>query len=491
MKVVIACLAVLAVQIVADEAVSEEDVLVLKESNFKETVTENEFVLVEFYAPWCGHCKALAPEYAKAATAHKDQGSAIKLEKVDATEETSLAEENGVRGYPTLKFFRNGEAMDYGGGRTADEIVAWLLKKTGPPAKAVANVDEAKAFIESKSVTIIGFFKDQESADAKEFLAAAGALDDHPFAITSEDAVFSEYSAKDGSIILFKEFDEKKSIFDGEVKKDEIQKFISGNALPLVVDFNHETASKIFSGDIKSHLLIFLSKEAGHYDSYLDIARAVAKDYKGKLLFVTINTDEEDHGRILEFFGMSKEEVPGLRIIKLEEDMAKYKPTSYDITEDNLRTTVDLFLEGKLKQHLLSQDLPEDWDKNPVKVLVSSNFDEIAFDKSKDVLVEFYAPWCGHCKQLAPIYDQLGEKFSDRSDIVVAKMDATVNELEHTKIQSFPTLKLYKKDDNKVVDYNGARTLEALTDFLEGKVEESPEDEEVDEEADVPTKDEL
>lgn len=59
----------------------------------------------------------------------------------------------------------------------------------------------------------------------------------------------------------------------------------------------------------------------------------------------------------------------------------------------NVQEFVGSFIEGKLKQHLLSQDLPEDWDKNPVKVLVSSNFDEVAFNSEKDVLVEFYAPW--------------------------------------------------------------------------------------------------
>jgi len=48
---------------------------------------------------------------------------------------------------------------------------------------------------------------------------------------------------------------------------------------------------------------------------------------------------------------------------------------------------------------------------------------------------------CGHCKQLTPIYEQLGDKYQDNTDVLVAKMDSTVNELEDIKIQSFPTIK--------------------------------------------------
>lgn len=349
------------------------------------------------------------------------------------------------------------------------------MKKTGPAAAELETVEATEKAIEDAQVYVVGFFKDRESELAKAFIGAANSVDEYQFGVTSSDEVAAKYEAKDGQIWLFKKFDDGKALFEGEATEEAVKKFILGESMPLVVEFNHDSAQRIFGGEIKSHLLLFLSKEAGDIEKYATPAKEVAKQHRGNVLFVSINADEEDHQRILEFFGMKKEEVPAMRLIRLEEDMAKYKPENNDLSVESITKFVQAYVDGKLKQHLLSQDLPEDWDKTPVKTLVASNFDEIAFDKTKDVLVEFYAPWCGHCKQLVPIWEQLGEKLKDNGEVVIAKMDATANELEHTKITSFPTLKLYRKGDNEVVDYNGERTLEALYKYMSSGGKDSTE----------------
>lgn len=100
------------------------------------------------------------------------------------------------------------------------------------------------------------------------------------------------------------------------------------------------------------------------------------------------------------------------------------------------------------------------------QILVGKNFDQVAFNKDKNVLVQFYAPWCGHCKQLAPVWDEVAEFLSKKEDVLVAKMDSTVNELPHTKVRSFPTIKLYKKTDNEEVEYNGERKGPIVYNYL-------------------------
>ena len=110
-------------------------------------------------------------------------------------------------------------------------------------------------------------------------------------------------------------------------------------------------------------------------------------------MFVSVDSDDEENERVLEFFGLKAANVPAVRLITLKDEMSKFKPDSSEITSSVLTQFVKDFFDGKLKPHLLSQEIPEEWDKSPVKVLVGKNFHEVTKNNQKTVLVAFVAPW--------------------------------------------------------------------------------------------------
>jgi protein disulfide-isomerase A1 len=137
----------------------ESNVLALTKDTFDDAVKNNKYLLVKFVAPWCGHCKSLGPAYDAAAKQLAESGSEIKLASVDATVEQDLAQKYDVKGYPTIKFFSDGTTLEYTGGRSQDDIVGWLKKKTGPAAEDLKTVDDLNKLKEAGDVVVIGAFK--------------------------------------------------------------------------------------------------------------------------------------------------------------------------------------------------------------------------------------------------------------------------------------------------------------------------------------------
>ncbi|KAK4848103.1 hypothetical protein QYF36_009378 [Acer negundo] len=106
-----------------------------------------------------------------------------------------------------------------------------------------------------------------------------------------------------------------------------------------------------------------------------------------------------------------------------------------------------------------------------VVVLTSDNFDGIVLDETKDVLVEFYAPWCGHCKSLAPTYEKVATAFNSEEEVVIANLDADKHKdlAEKYGVSGYPTLKFFPKSNKAGEDYDGGRDLDDFVSFINEK----------------------
>jgi len=141
------------------------------------------------------------------------------------------------------------------------------------------------------------------------------------------------------------------------------------------------------------------------------------------------------------------------------------------LTVDAISQFINDFKTGSLQPFLKSEDLPAD-NSQPVKIVVGKNFKEIVIDNDNDVFIEFYAPWCGHCKKLVPEWDKLASDFSNVKGLTIAKMDSTANEVDGVDIKGYPTLKFYPKGGkSSPIDYDGGRDFEAFKTWLQEKSE--------------------
>ncbi|XP_012834487.1 PREDICTED: protein disulfide isomerase-like 1-3 [Erythranthe guttata] len=374
--------------------VDETHVVVLKESNFTEFVQRNRFVMVEFYATWCGHCQALAPEYAAAAEELKDE--AVVLAKVDATEEADLSQKFDVQGFPTIYFFVDGVHKPYPGQRTKDAIVTWLRKKTGPGLHNITTIEEAEHILANEDKIVLAYLESLVGQESEELSAASTLEDEVSFYQTTIPDVAKLFHidplVKRPSLVILKKEAEKLTRFGGQFTKSLIAEFVYENKFPLLTNLTRESAPVVFENPIKKQLILFTTSNDS--EKFYPIFQEAAKSFKGKLVCVYVDLDYEDVGKqVSEYFGVTGD-APTVIGYTGNDDASKFLLDD-ELTIDSIKTFGQKFLDDNLKPFYKSDPIPEDNDGD-VKIVVGNNFDEIVLDESKDVLLELYAPWCGH-----------------------------------------------------------------------------------------------
>lgn len=459
-------------QISAEESEAKEFVLTLDNTNFHDTVTKHDFIVVEFYAPWCGHCKKLAPEYEKAASILSSHETPIVLAKVDANEEKNrdLASEYDVKGFPTIKILRNGgkNIQEYKGPREADGIVEYLKKQSGPASTEIKSADDATALIGENKVVIVGVFPKFSGEEFDNFTALAEKLrSDYDFGHTldAKHLPKGESSVSGPVVRLFKPFDEL-FVDSKEFDVEALEKFIEESSIPVVTIFNNEPSNhpfvvKFFNTP-NAKAMLFINFTAEGAESFKSKYRETAEQYKQQGISFLIGDVEASQGAF-QYFGLKEDQVP-LIIIQHNDGKKFFKP---NLEPDHLATWLKAYKDGKVAPYVKSEPIPET-NNEPVKVVVGETLQDIVFNSGKNVLLEFYAPWCGHCKQLAPILDEVAVSFQKDADVVIAKLDATANDIpsETFEVQGYPTL-YFRSASGKISQYDGGRTKEDIIEFIE------------------------
>ncbi|KAL8201778.1 hypothetical protein R6Q57_010925 [Mikania cordata] len=477
-KLLLLCVFVILSSTVSISSASDEEkeyVLTLDHSNFSEIVSKHNFIVVEFYAPWCGHCKHLAPEYEKAASVLSTNEPAIVLAKVDADAEANkeLAGKYEVQGFPTIKILRNGgeKIQEYNGPREADGIVTYLKKQVGPASPEIKTKEDVERLIDDKKIFILGIFPKFSGKEYENFMILADKLrSDYDFGHTSNAKLIphGDSSVTKPTLRLLKPFDELFVDYQN-FEVESMEKFIDEASIPLVTlfdqsDDNQPFVSKYFNSP-DSKAMLFLNYDHEKKELFMSTYHEVAGSYKGKgLVFLMGNV--QDSERILEYFGLTKDQTPALVL----QDNKGVKYVSQNVQADHIAPWLKDFTDGKLKPYMKSEPIPETNDE-PVKVVVSKNLKDMVLDSKKNgKLIKFliYAPWCGHCKKLAPILDEVAVSFEKDPNIVIAKLDGTKNDIpgDTFDVKGFPAV-YFRSSGGKLVEYDGNRTKEDLIEFIQ------------------------
>lgn len=237
-------------------------VLELDESNFDAAISSFDYILVDFYAPWCGHCKRLAPQLDKAASILADLKKPISIAKIDADKYKRVGSKYGIDGYPTLKIFMHGVPTEYYGPRKADLLVRFLKKFVAADV-AILNSDSAiSEFVEAAGTSFpifIGFGLNESAISHFAVKYKKRAWFSVAKDFSDKTMEFYDFDKVPALVARHPNYDEQ-SIFYGPFEENFVEDYIKQSLLPLTLPITEETL-RLLKDDERKVILTILEDE--------------------------------------------------------------------------------------------------------------------------------------------------------------------------------------------------------------------------------------
>jgi protein disulfide isomerase family A protein 3 len=433
-------------------------VLSLGDSDFESEMAGIDLTIVKFFAPWCGHCKSMAPEYEKAATILAENDPPLVVVEVDCTEQKATCSKYGVSGYPTLKVFRNGEiSADYNGGRKSADFVKFLASQSGPASSEVADVAAFDAKMESPKNVFFGFFESEDADAFKTFTKVANELrEGFKFAHTFNADVIAKSGQKVDSAALYRpksmksKFEEQVVAYEGKCTVGLFKSWVKETAPGLCPVVEPKGQGELGFPQVLCIYNVDYVRDPKGTQYWRNRVMKIAGKFENVNFGVA---SAEEWGGFVQQTGLSMP-AKGPICVGFSDQATKF-PMAEEFTMDNLEAFVTKMEAGELEAHMKSEGEVDNTGKANLK-LTARNY-KSHVDGTKDTFIKFYAPWCGHCKSLAPKWEEMAEEFADDDSMIIADFDVDSNDLPAGfEVKGFPTM-FWIPANGKPKKYEGGR----------------------------------
>ncbi|XP_076585302.1 protein disulfide-isomerase [Chaetodon auriga] len=458
-----------------DKSPPENGVLRLRKGHFNRALRKHKQLLVHFYAPLSGQGHQVLAAFEGAAA--ELQGSEVKLAVIDVTKEKDLAKELNATGQPEIKLYLSGDKLnpvECPIPQSSASILTWLRRRAGSAADLITAFSQSEA---SEELTVVGFFKELNHELVQVFYAAAIDLPDVRFAVTQDHQVISKYGLTHDVVLLLK----KSKLIQAykmmpQTSKEELIIFITVYQMDPVTEYTGKTATQILTSPVLNHALLFVSESSAGFKEIYSAFNSAAEAFRLKILFVWVNVDEPRNGRVMEYFRVQPFEAPLVRLVNLTDHVTYHLPSD-TLDVETIKKFCQSYVEGKAKPKMQSEPIPEGWDKEPVKELVGMTLEKVAFNPDKTVFVLFYLPYSQQSRALFPLWEELAEALKERGDVVIARIDASANDINISMQGNHPSLCLFPAlYAERVVFYSGKRKLKDLMKFVDTEMEKAKKD---------------
>ncbi|XP_017603723.1 protein disulfide isomerase-like 5-2 isoform X2 [Gossypium arboreum] len=262
----------------ADQFKVDGKVLELDEANFDSAISSLDYILVDFYAPWCRHCKLLSPQLDEAAPVLAGLKEPIVIAKVNADKFTRLASKHDVDAYPTLKLFMHGVSMEYYGPREADSLVQYLKKFVSTDVSILISDSAISDFVEEAGTffpIFIGFGLNETVLSSLAIKYKKRAWFSVAKDFSDEAKVLYDMEKVPALVAIHPNY-KQQSIFYGLFEGELLEDFIKQNFLPPVVPLNPETLKLLKDEKRKIVLTITADENEDQTQNLIKLLKAAA-----------------------------------------------------------------------------------------------------------------------------------------------------------------------------------------------------------------------